>query len=211
MKGCFSGLSLGLVLLAGVAAAQDVRITEDMAEASFTINGQSFTIARSQDQTAQLSGDFTKTSRACPPFCIHPMQAAPGVTTVGELELIAFLQDEVAAGAGLLIDARLPEFFTAGTIPGAVNVPFSTLEASNPYMAEILRALGAVESGGSWNFAAAVDLMIFCNGPWCDQGPRAIQNLIAAGYPAEKLSYYRGGMQDWLLLGLTTLTPASNG
>jgi hypothetical protein len=27
--------------------------------------------------------------------------------------------------------------------------------------------------------------------------------MIAAGYPAERIAYYRGGMQVWRLLGLT--------
>ena len=74
-----------------------------------------------------------------------------------------------------------------------------------------VQALGAAPIGGGFDFSGAVDLMVFCNGPWCDQGPRAIRHLISAGYPAAKLHYYRGGMQDWLILGLTTIQPASNG
>jgi hypothetical protein len=27
--------------------------------------------------------------------------------------------------------------------------------------------------------------------------------MLAAGYPAQKLFYYRGGVQEWKLLGLT--------
>jgi len=27
--------------------------------------------------------------------------------------------------------------------------------------------------------------------------------MIEAGYPAERISYYRGGMQNWRLLGPT--------
>jgi hypothetical protein len=42
---------------------------------------------------------------------------------------------------------------------------------------------------------------------WCDQSPRAIKGLLHLGYPAEKLLYYRGGMQDWMILGLTVVTP----
>ena len=45
------------------------------------------------------------------------------------------------------------------------------------------------------------DLVLFCNGPWCGQSPTAIREMIAAGYPAERISYYRGGMLDWRLLG----------
>jgi len=197
--------------VAGPLAAQEVGITDTMSKATFTINGQTFTIERNQDQSAQLSGEFTKTSRACPPFCIHPMEAAPGVETVGELEVLDFLKTDVASGKGLLIDARLPDFYANSTIPGAVNVPFSTLDSANPYLGDILQALGAAPIGGGFDFSGAVDLMVFCNGPWCDQGPRANRHLVSAGYPAAKLHYYRGGMQDWLILGLTTIQPASNG
>ena len=51
----------------------------------------------------------------------------PGVATVGELDLFACLRDKASAGTGVLLDARLPEWFAKGSIPGAVNVPFATL------------------------------------------------------------------------------------
>jgi hypothetical protein len=31
--------------------------------------------------------------------------------------------------------------------------------------------------------------------------------MIDAGYPAERISYYRGGMQSWRVLGLTVAQP----
>ncbi len=141
------------------------------------------------------------------------MEVAPGgVETVGEVEVISFLENNVAGGTGLLIDSRVPDGFAKGTIPGAVNVPFATLDPTNPpYRDEILKALGATQSGGTWDFSGAMALTLFCNGPWCDQSPRAIRSLLAAGYPAEKISYYRGGgMQLWLLLGLTTKSPPAS-
>ena len=195
------------LILAGAAVAQDVRITPDMPRAEFTIRGEQIVIERIQDTENTITGGFAKTSRQCPPFCIHEMSAAPGVETVGELELISFLADYVEKGTGLLIDSRLPEFYVQGTIPGSVNLPFSTMEATNPYRDEILAALGGVKSGETWDFTNAMDLLAFCNGPWCDQSPRMIRNMLEVGYPAEKLRYYRGGMQMWLLLGLSVDVP----
>ncbi len=186
------------------AMAQDVRITQDLERVSVNVNGANVVIERNQNQANRITSEFTKTSRPCPPFCIQPMSLAAGVKTVGELEVISFLQGEVAAGSGLLIDTRLPEWHEKGSIPGAVNLPFSTLEENNPFRDEILRALGASDAGGSWDFSGVFTLTLFCNGPWCEQTSRAVTALLQAGYPAEKLNFYRGGMQSWLLLGLTT-------
>ncbi len=36
-----------------------------------------------------------------------------------------------------------------------------------------------------------------------------IKGLLKIGYPAHKLFWYRGGMQDWENLGLTTIKPVS--
>ena len=36
-------------------------------------------------------------------------------------------------------------------------------------------------------------------------GRVAIRNMITAGYPADHILYYRGGMQVWRLLGLTVI------
>lgn len=198
-----------LLLPFGFAAhAQDVSITPDWARAEFVINGQDVLIERDQNQDAVIDPSFAKTSRACPPFCIHPMSGGEGVATVGEIEVIDFIDNYVEEGTGLLLDSRIPSWFAKGSIPGAVNLPFTALEPDNKYRDEILQALGGVKSGEDWDFSAATELLLFCNGPWCDQSPRAIQNLLTAGYPAEKIRYYRGGMQVWLLLGLTTAQPA---
>lgn len=193
-------------------SAQEVGITESLPAVEFIIAGKTITIGRNQDNEARIDDEFAKTSRPCPPFCIHPMQVAPGVVTLGELEVIAFLRDQVVQGKGVLIDSRLPEWNAKGTIPGAVNVPFATLAPENPYRVEILKALGAKPlADGSLDFSGVMSVAMFCNGPWCDQSPRAIRYLTEAGFPPEKLFYYRGGMQDWLLLGLTVIKPSVEG
>ena len=200
--------ALMLCLIVMPAAAQEVKITPETAFRSIRVNGENIVIERIQDTSHRLDPEFSRTSRPCPPFCIHPISAGEGVMTVGEIEVIDFIEKNVAQGRGLLIDSRLPEWFRKGTIPGSVNVPFTTLEASNPYRDQIIQALGGRKVGSRWDFSNALDLLMFCNGPWCDQTPRAIRNLTDAGYPPEKIRYYRGGMQLWLLLGLTVKVPA---
>jgi rhodanese-related sulfurtransferase len=63
------------------------------------------------------------------------------------------------------------------------------------------------ESEGLWNFNDAKTLVLFCNGMWCGQSPNNIKNLLRFGYPADKIKWYRGGMQDWEMLGLSTAKP----
>ena len=201
-----------LALSASPLPAQESRIAEDLPRAEIDLGGFALRIERAQDPAATLSGEFARTARACPPFCIQPVSVAPGVATLGELELIAFLQEQVASGAGLLIDARLPEWHAKGTIPGAVNVPFATLAPDNPLREELLVALGAARLGeGQHDFSAALEIALFCNGAWSDQAPLALRYLLEAGYPPEKLHYYRGGMQDWQMLGLTLAPPGQQG
>ncbi len=204
-----AGVATGLLMTIPLTWALEVNLTRDLPYLDLQYEGKRVRIQRIQDTSHRLDNSFAKTSRPCPPFCIHPMQAAIGVETVGELELLDFLVKKVRTNRGLLVDARLPEWYQRGTIPGAVNIPWTILTAGpdNPFTAKILRALDAVEENGEWDFRRAVELLLFCNGPWCDQSPRAIKNLIALGYPPEKLHYYRGGMQVWQLLGMTTLVP----
>ncbi|WP_458791569.1 rhodanese-like domain-containing protein [Yoonia sp. MH D7] len=188
-------------------AAQDVQILDGRAQVEFSVNGRDFVITRSQDTSATLIGEFARTSRPCPEFCIQPMIASVGVTPIAELELLNFLETEVASGAGLLLDARLPDWYANGHVPGAVNVPFAALDAQNPYQADILEALGALKTDAGLDFPEASILVIYDNGAWDDQATRTITDLITAGYPTSKILNYRGGMEDWLHLGLSTLLP----
>lgn len=206
MRVAVLSLILGLALSVS-ASAENVNITPDMASRSITLNGQEIIFQRIQDNEHRLSPEFTKTSRQCPPFCVHPIELSPGVRTIGELEVMDFLEDKVVTNQGLLVDNRVPSWFAKGTIPGAINLPFTVLDASNPYRDEILSALGAQKTAAGWDFGNAKELALFCNGPWCDQSPRAIADLVELGYPSDKILYYRGGMQLWHLFGLTVYLP----
>lgn len=199
-----------LFLIAAPSFAQDVWITPSTPFVELELNDQFLVIERNPDNDAVVPAAFAKTSRACPPFCVQPLHVADGVETIAELELLDFLENVAQYGDGMLIDARTPGFYQAGTIPGSINLPFTLLTAddSNPFLEPILTRLGGVRlSGGGWSFADAKELALFCNGPWCGQSPRAIRNLLSVGYPPEKLHYYRGGMQNWLMLGLTVVVP----
>lgn len=200
-----------IMIWAGPVQAQDVWITPDLPFFEFESGGEFYFIERDQNNDARIVDEYAKTARACPPFCIQPMVVAEGVTTVGEIELLNFIEDYVETGNGFLIDARVESFYVNGTIPGAVNMPFNMFEGSgsnsNPFLGQLLTLLGGKSTSGTWDFTNATNLLLFCNGLWCGQSPRAINNLMALGYPAEKLFYYRGGMQSWSSMGLSVIIP----
>jgi len=57
------------------------------------------------------------------------MSLAPGVETIGELELIDYLK-LVSGGddSVMVIDSRVEQELKQGTIPGSVNVPYPRLD-----------------------------------------------------------------------------------
>lgn len=69
-----------------------VRVNADIASVEVMHNGKKVTIMRNQDQKNTVTPAFAKTSRKCPPFCIQPMQLAPGVETIGEVEMLGYLE-----------------------------------------------------------------------------------------------------------------------
>ena len=169
-------------------------------------------VERNQDTKAVIEAGFAKTSRPCPPFCAQPMHVADGVKTVGEVEVVDFMQGAMADGSGLLVDARTPDWHAKGTIPGSINVPYTdvnqALGADDVTLEEAMESFAVKKADDKWDFSAAKTLVIWCNGPWCGQSPAAIKGLLALGYPKDKLIYYRGGMQLWKIFGLTVSKPA---
>lgn len=211
---CSSNLGRGLVgvawFLAMPAAAQDIQIIDGLPQFSVTREGSNttLTIRRNAAPAPQLDGLRGSTAMACPPFCIQPMSVADGIVTLGELEVMDFMAGPFRSGTGVLVDARLTEWFERGTLPGAVSMPYPALSSDNSFLPDILRALGARQNGSAWDFSSAFDLLVFCNGPWSDMAAQAIESLLAAGYPASKLRYYRGGLDGWMALGLSVTEPA---
>lgn len=178
-------------------------IVAGQSSVEFEFGGQPFSIRRAGVGEGNLPQAYAQTGRACPPHCIEPGVAAPGVVTLTELDVFGFMQSRVSAGTGLLVDARLPGEFQQGSIPGAISVPAATLVANNPYREDLLLALGAKGAIGQMDFSGAFDLLVFDDGPWSPTAREAVHLLLDAGYPAEKILYYRGGLQLWHIFGLT--------
>ena len=215
-----------------VSAGNDISvgISSDIKKVEFTHDGKKLTIMRNQEPLNTINPNFALTSRNCPPFCIQPMVVAAGVDTIAELEIIDYIK-KMADGDNsiLVIDSRTPDWVARGTIPGATNIPWTKIRPkSGATTEEIIKILTAkfgaklaqeadefsvdeaIAEGDTskvFDYSNAKTLVMFCNGMWCGQSPANIKTLLKFGYPAEKIKWYRGGMQGWEILGLTTIKP----
>jgi len=210
---------LASLMIPGLSAGADNKIAADLTSVDVMHNGQKVTISRGHDLHATIPEAFQKTDRGCPPFCVQPMRLAPGVETVGEIEVLGYLK---RAGEGdtsvLIVDSRTPDWVMRGTIPGSVNIPWTKINTDTagtfgtPGEAATIDQIlseqfGAAKGASGWDFSKARTLVLFCNGIWCPQSSINIETLVKLGYPADKIKWYRGGMQDWFSVGLTTVKP----
>ena len=208
-------LTLGLTASAPSQAEQTVYINQETPYVEVLHEGRAVRVERNPDTFNMIDPEYSLTSRPCPPFCIQPMQIAPGVETIGELELLDYMRRLGKDGSLLLIDSRDGDWpKRSGVIPGAVVIPWQELHPAHTESEKIAETLifrfGAIRQGGLWNFENAKTLILYCNGSWCGQSPTNIKQLVALGYPAHKIKWYRGGIQSWKVLGLTTVPPSSD-
>jgi len=211
-------IGIGLTDVAG-ASDESVNITPGLSEIDVVHEGRTFAIKRMHTDDDRIPAPYSKAVRPCPPFCIQPIQIAVGVETIGELEMLGYLK-RIAEGdqSVLVVDSRTRDWVMRGTIPGSVNIPWNTinldfaegfeLSAASEQIDNIFEArFGAKRTKDGWDYSNAKTLVLFCNGAWCPQSPTNVKTLLARGYPPDKLKWYRGGMQDWIGLGLTIAKP----
>lgn len=212
------------------ADGKPVGITPDLMSVTVTHNGQPVEIKRSQDNGNRVIDAFAKTSRPCPPFCIQPIKLADGVETLGEIEVINYASRmEGGDKSIMLVDSRTPDWVAKGTIPGAVNIPWTDLTpakgATTQGITDVMtsqfnvtvkqdadefaidEAIANGSVSGVFDYGNAKTLVMFCNGMWCGQSPTSIRTLLKYGYPAERIKWYRDGMQSWEILGFSTAKP----
>lgn len=152
---------------------------------------------------------------------MQPMHLGEEIKTVGELEVLAHIKHaQKSPKKYVLIDARTAPWFDQMTIPTSVNLPFNEInydedkeeedfkseEDYEDYVDEYERMfeiLNIKQTKNGLDFSEVKCLILYCNGSWCSQSPNAIFKLINMGYPKEKLLWYRGGLQDWLIYDFT--------
>ena len=126
------GAIAAAALLPATVSADPVGITPDIMKVTVKHDGKEMDIMRNQDNKATVSEAFAKTSRPCPPFCIQPIHLAPGVETIGEVEMVDYARRMSEGDDSIvLIDSRTPDWVSRGSIPSAINLPWTKL---NPAM-----------------------------------------------------------------------------
>jgi len=139
---------------------------------------------------------------------ILPMELFPDVETFGELEVLDFIKKMQKNSDFLLVDSRREHWYKYRTIPTAINVPFIHFDEKKrevKHFNKALKVFGVTETKpGEYDFSKAKTLVLFCNGSWCNQSARMVFSLLEIDYPAEKIKWYRGGIQNWLSANMTS-------
>ncbi len=175
-----------------------------------------------------IRGQLIQSSGTCPPFCLQPLQLAMPVDTVGEAEIVDFMLTTMRDNKGVLVDVRSKRSFESSTIPGSVNYFIQDIQkglgdTKFDAMLEALSAKPRGETGwldrqlerfglkgdgmltDTWDFTTAKVLILWTNSANDRSAALAIENLLAVGYPAAKLKWYRGGLASWQYWGFNTV------
>ena len=135
------------------------------------------------------------------------MQIHKKIDTFGEVEVLAYIKQMQDDKSMLMIDTRDEEWYGYRTIPGAINMHYVYImlpKSVDEEYKQSLVELGVIGIKKPYDFSQAKTILLFCNGAWCSQSPKMIKALLSLGYPPEKMKWYRGGMDDWLGLSMTS-------
>lgn len=119
---------------------------------------------------------------------VVPPEAAAGDPPFIDIQIA---QLEFGTHSSIFIDAREPEDFECGTIPGSINIPFEHLPAEN--IPQFLDS--ALDHTGK-----DTPMIVFCSGEECDLSLHLGRNLAANKYT--KVSIFFGGAREWEKGGL---------
>ncbi len=202
-------LSLALittVLAEELSEPKKVMISPGVYSVEVMHNGEKISIKRNQNRKNIISQYYQPTHRGkiqpIAPFNPH------AVETIGALEVLDYLKQKAEGKESItVIDSRTKVWVKRGTIPGTVNIPFTAFNEIDHAVEIMEEEFDVLNVGSALDFTNAKTLVMYCNGIWCGQSPTAIKKLLSFGYPAAKIKYFRGGMQNWESLGLTIVKP----
>ncbi|MDM5272136.1 rhodanese-like domain-containing protein [Sulfurovum sp. zt1-1] len=164
----------------------------------------------SEEYPLKTVPEFCKKSFITTAGQLSPMKIDEKIDTYGELEVLEFLDEMQEDQNMLFVDSRKKEWYEARTIPGSHNIPFIYFTEKGKWekkKQEALTLLGIKITKEGYDFSEAKTVLFFCNGVWCRQSPQMIEALLEMGYPPEKMKWYRGGLQSWLNVGMTSIIP----
>jgi rhodanese-related sulfurtransferase len=108
-------------------------------------------------------------------------QLTGGLPAVSLKEAIEAHEEDYA----LFVDAREPDFFKVGHIPGAVNLPVKEFDRVFPTVKTRL--------------LAAPRIVTYCDGASCEMSVELTEKLLFAGL--ERVEIFTGGIQQWKAAG----------
>jgi len=199
-------IALLLVAMVGSYAGQfdKVKITPEISYMYVYHKGKAVKVHRIQNTKNKITGEYAKIYR--PGQDIQPIKMHKDIQTIGEVELLHFMKKKVNKKKGLLVDLRPKKVYKEESIPSAVNIPFKT-KNNKAKLEKVLKALGAKRlADGSLDTHNAIEVAFYCSGLWCHKSSEFIKTFLELGYPADKILYYRGGIQMWKILGFTTVS-----
>lgn len=194
---CYTALSIN--------AADYIALSKGVKSIDLNINGEKFVLERNQNKKNKINDFYANTTNGIS----QPMILAKGIETIGELEMFEYMKKAQNDSKIVIVDTRTPGWYARLRIPGSVNIPYTSFKTKEDAL-DMLEDYANVSENedGSFDFSKAYTLVVYCNGYWCPQTPALVKgmpySLVKIGYPKEKIKYYRGGMQAWASLGLTT-------
>jgi rhodanese-related sulfurtransferase len=146
---------------------------------------------------AETEGDEFTTNNTDPFAIATDTPDLPEIPAIGrpvniELDAVELYVD---AGAALIIDAREPEEYAAGHLPGAISLPYEKV-ITDP------AALESLDVGNR-------PIIAYCGGGECEVSLSLAHELIALGY--ERVAVYTGGYPEWEASGLPVARAGEDG
>jgi rhodanese-related sulfurtransferase len=100
----------------------------------------------------------------------------------------AFKDPDTASGLNVFVDARNPESFESGHVPGAIHCDPYNVE---PYLDDVVAAA-----------IGASKVIVYCNGGDCEDSIFMCRELVEADVPYEAVYLYAGGWKEWSAKGM---------
>jgi 3-mercaptopyruvate sulfurtransferase SseA len=127
---------------------------------------------------------------ALSPVADNPPKPASAVRRgeVSEISLEEFFARQ-QAGKVLIFDARPAIFHSMGHIPGAISLPKHNCDET----------IAAREAGIKSALAGGKTIVVYCNGPTCQDARTVAKHIAGFGHPA---SIFSGGWDAWKQAGM---------